>query len=129
LTDKKQLFAHLLRYVEGGDPNRPISVNGATWDFEAQDLFEAPSLRKNLDLARKDVETLQEQIAGGSVPSVPFEFEAEKWEYDYVPSTHSDYIDRFNKVGSEGWELVCCDFGGVAVFKRPIKRDRGYVDW
>lgn len=129
MANRSQLFGDLLRYVEGGDANRPISIfiEGANWDFEAHDLkdilltalFEVPSLKKSLDLAHKDVETLQEQIAGAG--SETLSFEPPTWEYDYIPfNPIMNYIAAFNKRGSEGWELVHCDFRqGIALFKRP----------
>lgn len=122
MADKKQLFGDLLRYVEGGDANRPISIfiGGATWDFEAQDLkdilltalFEVPALRKSLDTAIKDVETLQEQIAGETLT-----FEPPKWEYVSTPFNPI----LINKRGGEGWELIQVDFDKeTAIFKRAL---------
>jgi hypothetical protein len=118
LSDRNQLFSDLLRYVEGGDANRPISIfiEGACWDFEAQDLkcilltalFEAPSLRK-------EVETLQEQIAGETLS-----FEPHKWEY-----TSIIWGEKESRIlGENGWELVSVvkeslSRSDVAYFKRP----------
>lgn len=125
MIDRKQLFFDLLRCLEGDDQNREISIfiGDASWDFEAQYLkdllrtflFTADTLRNSLDLAEKDIATLQEQIAGGTLS-----FERPKWEYWETPfNTAMNYISHFNKKGAEGWELVHCDFGkGKALFKR-----------
>lgn len=100
-------FHRFLQHTDDLPPDRRTHANvdgpnGYRWDGTLQELRQA--LLQDTD----------EPIAGGSVP-----FEAPKWEYDYISSGHNDYIIDFNKMGSEGWELVCCDFIGVAVFKRP----------
>ena len=126
LADRKQLFGDLLRYVEGCDANRPISIfiEGASFDFEAQDLkdillialFEGPALRKSLDAANKDIETLQEQKAGETLT-----FEPPKWEYStvYLSSYQEPHDGRLNKLGAVGWELIALT-NSVAYFKRAL---------
>ena len=79
-------------------------------------LFEVPTLREALDAASKDIETLQEQIAGETPSS-----ERLKWEYAEVGiDINSDYIALFDRLGDDGWELTpFVPEKDAVVFKRP----------
>ncbi len=130
MINRQQLFFDLLQCLEGGDQNRGISLSleGASWDFEVRDLedvlksflFEMPTLRNSLDLAEKDVETLQEQIAGETLETKP-----PRWEYRFLASMYKANNERLetqlNEKGRDGWELVNIEFGhGRAIFKRML---------
>lgn len=123
-------FRNLLEYVEtvSGKECVDITLKENHWHMSVQDLknllstvlFEVPNLRKRLDWALKDVETLQEQIAGETLA-----FEPPRWEYDFF-FTNSELslvnvlLPRLNQKGREGWEVIYINFKeGRVVFKRP----------
>jgi hypothetical protein len=88
-------------------------------------LFDMPDLRKRLSLALKDVETLQEQIAGvHGIKGETLTVEPPKWEYSTIQfNPRMNYITKFSQLGDDGWELVQMCFeknDEFAVFKRPL---------
>lgn len=79
--------------------------------------FDVPALRKALDDASRENETLKEQIVD---ETLSFET-SPKWEYEFfIFNPGMNIIAKSNQMGAVGWEMIYIDFvESRIIFKRP----------